>query len=145
VTVRPAGEDDAPACLRLQRHLPRRSPALLAYGLGAGDVLVTTADGDVAGYLLPVAGPETHVAEVVVAPAARREGRGQALFAALFDRVTGRVTVATRPDNAAALSLYDSLGFERERVDPTFYAPDGDENESADEGDPAVLLARRGD
>mgnify|MGYP006307311543 CR=1 FL=1 len=133
--VREARRSDAPRVRALQTLLSEPSPRLLTYGLGPGTLLVTPDDGDnPVGYLLAVSGPETHVAELVVAPAHRREGRASALLDALFAILpTGhRVTLAVRPDNEGALSLYESVGFERVGREDGFYT-DG----------PALVLARR--
>jgi ribosomal protein S18 acetylase RimI-like enzyme len=115
--IRNGSPDDRDAIRRLQTHLSEPTPCLLE---GVGDVLVSTnASGDPVGYLLAVAGDGAHVVELVVAPAYRREGRARRLVEVLLDSVDGRVTVATEPDNEAALSLYRSLGFEvrEERAD----------------------------
>lgn len=150
--VRPARPADEPALRRLQSHLAEPSPDLLSYALAAGDALVSTAGGAPAGYLLAIVGdaaaldpPDAraggdadrtggaHVAELVVAPARRREGRATALLGALFDRLAPgeRVTLAVAPDNAPALSLYGSLGFERIGREDGYF-----------DGGPALVLAR---
>ncbi|MFB6281851.1 MAG: GNAT family N-acetyltransferase [Haloferacaceae archaeon] len=54
-----------------------------------------------------------HLAELVVAPAFRREGRATALLDRLLAVADGPVTVAVRADNDPALALYRSRGFER--------------------------------
>lgn len=58
-------------------------------------------------------GRGAHLAELVVAPGFRREGCATALLARLLAVADGPVTVAVRPGNDPALSLYRSLGFER--------------------------------
>ena len=63
------------------------------------------------GYLLPVTGREVHVAELVVAPEYRRAGRGRRLLRRVLADADGRVTLFVHPDNDAARSLYDSVGF----------------------------------
>jgi ribosomal-protein-alanine N-acetyltransferase len=131
--IRPARPADRPALSRLQTHLREPSPRLLdaAVGSGEGDapapatVLVSTADSDPVGYLLAVPGDgTTYVAELVVAPAHRREGRARSLLGACI-RDAERVTVTVAPENEAATALYRSLGFERVRRLPDFFA-DGD-------------------
>jgi ribosomal-protein-alanine N-acetyltransferase len=142
VTVRPARPDDGPALARLQSHLAEPSPALLAGaldatgvdGLAAATVLVSTADcDDPVGYLLAVPGDGTaYVAELVVAPAHRRNGRASALLEACAAAADAdRLTVTVAPGNEAARSLYERRGFERVRRLPDFFA-DG----------PAVLYRR---
>jgi ribosomal-protein-alanine N-acetyltransferase len=71
-----------------------------------------------------------HLAELVVAPDARREGVGGALLDALLARA-GAVTALVAPDNEAALALYDSRGFERVERRPDAFA-----------SGPALLLRR---
>ncbi|MFB6079934.1 MAG: GNAT family N-acetyltransferase [Haloferacaceae archaeon] len=167
MSVRPARPADRPAVRRLQTHLPRPSPRLLAAGLDVGGVLVSDADsgsGGPVGYLLSVgvtfgrpsdgpggsaaavppatadatdthaspAGRGAHLAELVVAPAARREGRATALLDRLFAVADGPVTVAVHPGNEAALALYRSCGFERV-----------DRRENYFGADPACWLVRR--
>ncbi|RDI72345.1 GNAT family N-acetyltransferase [Halopelagius longus] len=117
--VRPARPSDRAALSRLQSHLPEPSPSLLAAGNEVGTLLVST-DGDgpadrPVGYLLAVDSADGgHVAELVVAPAHRREGRASELLTAyLRERPAGtRVTLTVAPDNEAARSLYEAHGFE---------------------------------
>ncbi len=129
---------------RLQGLLPEPSPELLAYGLSTDAVLVTTvpqaeageqtasataataapqSTGVPVGYLLAIRGPDTHLAELVVAPNVRREGRASALLSALLSRLPAdeRVTLAVAPDNEAAQSLYRSFGFEHVETDHTLF------------------------
>lgn len=59
------------------------------------------------------AGRGAHLAELVVAPGFRREGRATALLDRLIAVAEGPITVAVRPDNDPALALYRSRGFDR--------------------------------
>jgi ribosomal-protein-alanine N-acetyltransferase len=166
--VRPARPEDAPAVCALQTLLPAPSPALLSRaigGLGASPdpvasphptaLLVSPTDGGrPAGYLLALCGAtETHVAELVVAPDHRRQGRARALVSELRSRLraradreegptidTGpdaggesyRLTLLVAPSNEPAVSLYRSLGFVVETRLPEHFA-----------GDPALRMTRR--
>ncbi|ESP88444.1 GNAT family N-acetyltransferase [Candidatus Halobonum tyrrellensis] len=124
--VRRGTPADEPALRALQSHLREPSPDLLAYGLRAGRVLVSETDaGDAVGYLLPVDGDDVHVAELVVHPDRRREGRARRLLRRALAAADGRVTLLVAPDNAAALSLYRSEGFREAGRRPGFY-DDGD-------------------
>jgi len=58
-------------------------------------------------------GRGSHLAELVVSPGFRREGRATALLSRLLAVADGPVTVAVRPEDDPALALYRSLGFER--------------------------------
>ncbi|MFD1569676.1 GNAT family N-acetyltransferase [Halorubrum laminariae] len=126
--VRTARPDDADRIRELQSHLRQPSPDLLEYGLAVESVQVSVADGDAAsdvasdtpptgdvvGYLLPVDAPSrpgVHIAELVVAPARRREGRASELLRAGIRDASGPVTLQAHPGNEAALALYDGLGF----------------------------------
>lgn len=113
---------DRPAVRRLQQYLPDPAPELLDPVAG-GELLVATADGVVVGYLLWLPDEPVYVAELVVHPDYRREGRGRALFRALFDRLDPgtAVTLRVAADNEAAQSLYGELGFERVAVEPDAY------------------------
>jgi ribosomal-protein-alanine N-acetyltransferase len=118
-SVRPLERGDLPACRRLQRYLPEPSPRLLDPPVVA-DGHVSVAAGDPVGYVLAVGRAERHVAELVVAPTHRREGRGRALVERALDG-SEAATVAVAPDNDAARGLYESLGFEcRERRENYF-------------------------
>lgn len=113
--VRAARPRDAAAIRDLQSHLRQPNPELLEYGLAVGAALVSVADGRIAGYLLPIDAPNAvgvHLAELVVDPEYRREGRARGLLAAVIGDADGPVTLQAHPDNDGALALYDGLGFE---------------------------------
>ena len=120
--IRQGDIDDLPAVRRLQRHLPEPAPELLDPVVG-GELLVSTVDSTVVGYLLWFPGEPVYAAELVVHPDHRREGRGRALFRALFDRLEPGAEVVLRvaADNEGAQVLYEQLGFERVAVEPDAY------------------------
>nr|WP_305882815.1 GNAT family N-acetyltransferase [Halobellus rarus] len=82
-----------------------------------------TADDTPVGYVLLIGGDDVHLAELVVHPAHRREGRGRALLRAAIDRQEPgtRVTLAVAADNGPARSLYESVGFRRIDYRASFY------------------------
>ncbi|QZX98533.1 GNAT family N-acetyltransferase [Halobaculum rubrum] len=133
MTIRRGRPADEPAVRRLQRLLHEPSTTLCSHGLRTGEALVDeTAEGVVVGYLLPVAGDGVHVAELVVHPDYRREGRATRLLQRLLARVDGRVTLLVAADNDGARRLYESLEFRPTARRPGFY----------DDGTDAILLAR---
>jgi ribosomal-protein-alanine N-acetyltransferase len=123
--IREGRPGDRPTIRRLQQHLPEPAPELLDPVTG-GELLVSTADSSVVGYLLYLPGEPVYAAELVVHPDYRREGRGRALFRALFDRLDAGTEVVLRvaAGNEGAQSLYDELGFERVAVEPDAYDED---------------------
>lgn len=120
--IREGHPDDRAAVRRLQQHLPEPAPELLDPVAG-GELLVSTADATVVGYLLYFPGEPVYVPELVVHADYRRAGRGRALFRALFDRLDpgSEVVLRVAAENEAAQSLYEELGFERVAVEPDAY------------------------
>ena len=143
-TIRHATAADAPRIRTLQAELTEPAPTLLNAALtqvdtarsaaatatdgmspaigGAFRLFVSVNDADLAvGYLLAVTGEPTHIAELVVDPAYRREGRATALLATLLDQHSQPITVHVAVDNTAARSLYEAVGFQtRTRSDDQF-------------------------
>ena len=126
--IRSATPADRPALVRLQSQLPERSPDLLDAALDDGALATATAlvstadDGTPVASLLAVPGDgTTYVAELVVAPDHRREGRARALLAACAERTDDALTVTVAPDNEAARSLYRACGFEKRERLPDFF------------------------
>lgn len=137
MTVREGRPADEPALRSLQALLREPSPSLLAHGLRAGGVLVEEAGGEAVGYTLAVAGGAgdgLHVAELVVDPAHRREGRGTRLLSAVVADADGPVTLLVAVDNDAARTLYEDLGFRPRGRRPGFY----------DDGTDAIVMRRDG-
>lgn len=120
--IRDAVPADRPAVARLQQRLPEPAPELLD-PIAGGELLVSTADGAVVGYLLWFPGDPTYAAELVVHPDYRREGRARALFQEMFDRTPEGTAVELRvaAENEGAQRLYDEFGFERVAVEPDAY------------------------
>jgi ribosomal-protein-alanine N-acetyltransferase len=143
--IRRARPADRAALEALQSRLPEPSPGLLTHALEtrgtrvevsvAGASAASDAPAVPVGYLLAVESrAAVHIAELVVHPAYRRQGRATALLATLFDALdTGTaVTVAVDPENATARSLYRSVGFRPDVTDPDYF-----------EDGPALLMRRR--
>ncbi|USZ67449.1 GNAT family N-acetyltransferase [Halorussus salilacus] len=126
--IRDARPDDRDRLRDLQSHLREPNPPLLDYAIeGPPLVLVTTDGDDPVGYLVAFHDGEAgYVAELVVAPECRREGRARRLLGAAFDRLResgcSRVRLAVHPENDAARRLYESLGFEEVDREEGFYA-----------------------
>lgn len=121
--IREARDPDRPAITRLQQQLPEPAPELLTPAAG-GKILVSTTDsGAVVGYFLWFPGDPVYAAEMVVDPEYRREGRGRALFRALFDRLSPGTAVVLRvaAENEGAQALYRDFGFERVATEPDAY------------------------
>lgn len=121
--IREARPAERSAIARLQQHLPEPAPELLDPVVG-GELLVSTTDSDdVVGYLLWFPGDPAYAAELVVHPEYRREGRGRALFRALFDRLApgSEVELRVAADNEGARNLYREFGFERVATEPDAY------------------------
>lgn len=85
---------------------------------GDRHVFLAAVDGDrVLGYVgMMYVLDEGYIANVAVAPEARRQGIGRALISALLQRADelelSFVTLEVRPSNTAAVALYSAFGFE---------------------------------
>jgi ribosomal-protein-alanine N-acetyltransferase len=143
-TIRHATAADAARIRTLQAELTEPAPTLLNAALTqvdtAGSAAATAADdmspaiggtfrlfvsvndaGLAVGYLLAVTGNTTHIAELVVDPGYRRDGRAKALLATLLEQHSQPITVHVAVDNTAARSLYDAVGFQTQtRSDDRF-------------------------
>lgn len=83
-------------------------------------------DGSVLGYVgMQVIADEGFITNVAVFPAARRQGVARALLEDLTAYGVAhslyRITLEVRVGNAAAIALYESLGYVRDGVRPGFY------------------------
>jgi ribosomal-protein-alanine N-acetyltransferase len=137
--IRPARPDDRERLREVQTHLREPNPPLLDYAIeGPPLTLVSTAPhGNPAGYLVAFYDDEAgYVAEIVVTPDHRREGRARRLLGAAFDCLQGAgcstIRLTVHPDNDAARTLYESIGFEEV----------GRETDHYEDGSDGIVLAR---
>lgn len=137
--IRLARPEEHPILREIQTGLREPNPALLSYAIDGPPVVLvsTTPDGDLAGYLVALHDEETsYVAEVVVAPEYRREGRARRLLAAAFDLLRERdcatIRLSVHPDNDAGRLLYESMGFEEVGREDDYY----------DDGSAAITMER---
>jgi len=134
--IRPARSSDLDSLAELQSYLPAPAPELLAAVPRLGTCLVSVErDGSTdrpVGYALVVG--EAHLAELVVHPAHRREGRARALLSAVIaEQEPGtRVTLTVAVDNDPARSLYESVGFEAIGRQPEFFKIESTERDAAE-------------
>ena len=130
-TIRPVRPDDAPALRRMREEAGwdlEKVPAWIAASLsGERPTWVAELDGQAVGMVsLELTDPDPEVADgkdiaavtslSVLASAVRRGiGRGLTVFAEEQARTLGArvLTLNTRPTNAAALGLYEGLGYRR--------------------------------
>jgi ribosomal-protein-alanine N-acetyltransferase len=122
--IRRAVPDDLAAIARIERasFSDPWSEDSLATALDRMVVLVASAEGSgdgavgLAGYVVAlVVAPDAEVADLAVAPEARRQGVGRALLARAIDVLADlhvrAVHLEVRESNRAARSLYESAGF----------------------------------
>ncbi|MFC4408685.1 GNAT family N-acetyltransferase [Haloarchaeobius iranensis] len=131
MTVRAATRADLPALRALHGLLDAPVPDLFD-DLPPGVTLVSTADGVPVGYIHSFTGEVAHVAELVVAPAHRREGRGRRLFLAVLARLRREgcraAELVVAAENTSAQALYEELGFAAdERLEDYYGSADGAE------------------
>jgi ribosomal-protein-alanine N-acetyltransferase len=97
----------------------------------SGVCLAATRQGAIVGYLVCSRYDTVwHVMNVSVDPGLRREGIATALLGELFERIGGdaaRITLEVRPTNAAAIKLYERLGFQSAGRRPRYYQDNGED------------------
>lgn len=136
--VREATHSDLPALRALQRCLDEPVPDLFD-ALPPGVTLVSTVEGVPVGYGHSFTAEVAHVAELVVAPAHRREGRGRRLLLALLARLrregcrAAELVVAT--ENESARALYEELGFVQGETLSGYYDGEEADDDGAADGD----------
>jgi len=120
--VRPATAADAPLLAALHATGGGDRPwsageyqALLARPQTLTWVAMT--DGEAVGFLIAaLIADEAEIYEIVIAPAHRRRGLGQALMAVLMSQAKAagarNIHLEVAADNAAARALYDGCGFQ---------------------------------
>ena len=96
---------------------------LLAYPKG---FLVAESKGEIVGYIIgSLVDGQARIVSMAVSRRWRRKGIGKAMLNQVLRwfNETGfdEVRLEVRPDNAAALGLYEVMGFSRERVIPDYY------------------------
>jgi ribosomal-protein-alanine N-acetyltransferase len=127
--LRPMREDDLDAVMEVER---RAYPFPWTRGifrdcLRAGyPAWLMQRDGAIVAYaVLSVAAGEAHILNLCTAPELQREGHGRRMLRALLQVARGhraeRVFLEVRPSNAAAISLYDSEGFNEIGRRPRYY------------------------
>jgi ribosomal-protein-alanine N-acetyltransferase len=94
------------------------------------DCWVVDAGGEVSGYaVMSMGAGECHILNLCVAPALRRQGAGRALLTMLLRRARQagmlHAFLEVRPSNAAAIALYESMGFERIGLRRGYYQAEG--------------------
>jgi ribosomal-protein-alanine acetyltransferase len=94
-------------------------------------LIASNGDGVVVGYaglLAPRGSGQADVQTIAVVEPARGQGLGRTLLASLLDEARRRdvneVFLEVRADNAGAIRLYESFGFERIAVRDHYYQPD---------------------
>lgn len=128
---------DLPAAVELERALfadPWSIEAFLselAYVPDSRWYVVAEDEHGLTGYAgLRAVGPDGDVQTLAVAPRAQRRGLGAALLDALLEQAAHRgctqVFLEVRADNAPALALYLSRGFERGGVRHDYYGAGAD-------------------
>ena len=114
---------DAAAVRSLQSLLAYAEPQLVDAAIDGPFVGRVAVDGAIVGYAIAFPGDEATLSELVVTPNHRRSGYGQALVAAISERLAAdRLFVTTPAENETARRFYADIGFEVEKRLPEFYA-----------------------
>jgi ribosomal-protein-alanine N-acetyltransferase len=121
--IRPANRGDLEALEAIERESPGSAGWAAEAYLGY-DCRVAEQDGQVVAFLVVrrVAPDEAEILNVAVAPAARRRGWARRLIGEFLSEFHGTCWLEVRESNAAARSLYDSIGFRVAGARPEYYA-----------------------
>lgn len=125
--IRDATDEDLPTLRAIQQvSLDEPWPDLLATTEN-GPLILVAEDPEPVGYVVAIPGDtETYLAELAVTPAARRNGYGSALLAALTERTAGRIELTVQESDDGAWAFYDSHGFTvEERLEDYYKSGDG--------------------
>ena len=131
IIIRPATSADLFALAEIERQSFAQpwSESALQSELAREDTVLLTAElsGEVIGWAgLQCCLDEGSVTNIAVLPQYRRMGAGRTLTKALLQEATKRrlssVTLEVRVGNAAAIALYESLGFGKLGIRPGFYS-----------------------
>ena len=129
--LRPLVVDDLPRIMKIERasfSVPwQRNTFLSLLARTDTDLVGAERDGELIGYAVSwTMLDEAELGNVAVAPEARRSGVGEALVAAVVDRVRARGARAcfleVRESNTAAQTLYGRQGFEVIGRRPRYYS-----------------------
>ncbi|WP_266078742.1 GNAT family N-acetyltransferase [Haladaptatus caseinilyticus] len=128
--IREATTADLPRLRTIRTWLAEPAPELLETALsGGGLAFVSTAEGRPVGYVLLMISDDAYLAELVVEPMHRREGRATELLktamAMARERDCEHVSLTVHEANESARMLYESFGFELWRTVSDYYADGG--------------------
>jgi ribosomal-protein-alanine acetyltransferase len=142
-SITPFKLTDMPGLLRLEQEAFESDAYDAAtfvnlYLQGADTFLVVRGGTIITGYVAAYVDDTTgYIASIAVAPSARGNGMGKALMVEAIKRLTAkgakRVGLHVRKDNAAAIHLYEKLGFVTRKVVLHYYEDDA----------PALYMERR--
>src|SRR5438477_2106149 len=132
VTIRPATPEDIDAVLDLEwqaataAHWSRSQYEAIFQPQAPPRLCLVAENGPLQAFLVAqTAGPEWELENVVVAPAARRQGLGTQLLRELLEHARQRhawaVMLEVRASNAAARALYRGCGFLDVGCRPRYY------------------------
>lgn len=121
--IRPANRED----LRALEAIEKQSPGSAGWAAEAYlnyDCRVAEQGGRVVAFLVVqrVAPDEAEILNVAVDPAARRQGWARRLIGEFLSEFDGTCWLEVRESNAAARSLYDSIGFRVAGARTGYYA-----------------------
>lgn len=132
VLIEPLVPADVARCAELERLLfagddPWHSDAFRQALLAGHHYLAARKSGSLVGYAgLARSGSQAEVHTLAVDPTHQGKGIGRALLRALLEQAAGAtVFLEVRTDNAPALALYRSEGFEVIGTRPGYYRPSG--------------------
>ena len=106
--IRAARPDDLPAIAGIQRSSPEAAP----WDPTGYEILVAEVDNRVVGFIVTrtITDGELEILNLAVAPPYRRRGIARSLVKLVL---SGTVFLEVRESNSAALSFYNSLGFQK--------------------------------
>jgi ribosomal-protein-alanine N-acetyltransferase len=133
-TIRRLAYSDLPAVISIERRAFPTPWSLAMFVLELSKpsgICLAAIDGDeLLGYLICSRYDQVwHLMNVAVAPERRRAGVARRLIAKLVEEAGGKLpfTLEVRVSNAAAITMYERLGFRSAGVRPRYYQDNGED------------------